>query len=59
MRRRIWLAALNGNPTLLIFLAEQYLGIADQALVKIPATPNQDKQGPDLSRLRDEELEQL
>ena len=29
IRQLVWTAALNGNTTLLIFLAKQYLGMAD------------------------------
>ena len=58
LRRRIWQSALNGNVTLLIFLAKQYLGMADQVVVKLPGQPpHRDK--PDLSRLTDEQLDQL
>lgn len=58
LRRRIWQSALNGNVTLLIFLAKQYLGMADQTVVRLPGQPvHGDEAKPDLSRLTDEELE--
>ena len=56
LRRRIWQSALNGNVTLLIFLAKQYLGMADQVQVRLPGQPLNGNQR-DLSRLTDEELD--
>jgi hypothetical protein len=58
LRRTLWQTALNGSVPLLIFLAKQYLGMANQVLVRLPGQPTPDDQ-PDLSRLSDEELEQL
>lgn len=60
LRRKMWQAALNGNVTLLIFLAKQYLGMADQTVVRLPGQPaHGDESKPDHSRLSDPELEQL
>ena len=39
LRRRIWQSALGGNTALLIFLAKQYLGMADQVMVNLPGQP--------------------
>ena len=55
LRRRIWTAALNGNVALLIFLAKQYLGMADQVRVTLPGQPAFNDQR-DISRLSDEQL---
>jgi hypothetical protein len=58
LRRRIWTAALNGNTALLIFLSKQYLGMADQTVVRLPGQPARgDEPKRDLSRLTDEELD--
>jgi hypothetical protein len=59
LRRQIWQSALGGNTTLLIFLAKKYLGMADQLVVKTPGQPIPDDQQIDLTRLSDEELDQL
>jgi len=57
LRRRIWQSALNGNVTLLIFLAKQYLGMSDKVEVTLPGHPGFHDQR-DLSRLTDEQLAQ-
>ena len=54
IRRRIWTAALNGSVPLLIFLAKQYLGMADQVEVRWPGQRALNE--PDLSRLTDGQL---
>jgi hypothetical protein len=55
LRRRIWTAALNGNTSLLIFLAKQYLGMAERLDVRLPGgQPLNDQR--DISRLSDEQL---
>jgi len=58
LRRRIWQSALNGNTALLIFLAKQYLGMADQMVVRLPGQPPPGDQ-PDFSRFSNADLETL
>jgi len=58
LRRQLWQGAMAGNVALLIFLAKQYLGMADQTVVRLPRQPAHGYQ-PDLSRLTDEQLDQL
>jgi len=58
LRRTIGQTALGGNPGLLIFLAKQYLGMGDQLVIKTPGVI-QDENKPDLTRLNDEQLDQL
>jgi hypothetical protein len=59
LRRQIWQSALNGNPALLIFLAKQYLGMADQVMVNLPGQPPRNEEQIDLTRLTDAELDEL
>jgi hypothetical protein len=59
LRRTMWQTALRGNPTLLIFLAKKYLGMADRPLVETPGRALHDEQPFDISLLTDEELGQL
>jgi hypothetical protein len=59
LRRAMRERALGGNTTLPIFLAKQYLGMADQTTLKLPGQAPRDEQGIDLSKLSDAELDQL
>lgn len=59
LHRQIWQSALGGQPALLIFLAKQYLGMSDKVEVVTPQQPGTCPETMDLSRLTDEQLEQL
>ena len=59
LRRQIWQFALRGNKTLLIFLAKQYLGMADQVIVNLPGPPPRNEEQIDLTRLTDAEVDEL
>ena len=59
LRRAMWERALGGNPALLIFLSKQYLGFADRTNVGLPGQPKPSENEIDLSRLTDEQLDQL
>jgi len=59
LRRQLWRSAIRGNAALLIFLAKQYLGTADQVAVTTPKEGDREDQPIDLSRRSDAELDQL
>jgi len=60
LRRTMWQGALGGNPGLQIFLAKQYLGMANQMIVNPPGGPPiAGTPEFDLARLSDDQLEQL
>jgi len=59
LRRQMWEKALGGSTALQIFLAKQYLGMADQMVVNGIGSPVPAEPEGDLSRLSDEQLDQL
>jgi hypothetical protein len=60
LRRKIWETALDGNVTLLIFLAKHFLAMRDP----LPAPPSpqairEEQMKQDLDRMTDEELDEI